>query len=128
MDSALHRRCPVRQLSLAGSSGDLTASHRFPLSHNQGGCENFLVQGYVLWPITRALLEWLPQMHLTYSQMPVQEQAGQASVTTGFCFRSYTVRLLLCNLHPQHFRSHVQDPHWLTRASSSAQSPSFEQN
>lgn len=51
----------VRQLSVAGSSGDMTASHRFSLSHDQGGCENFLVQDYVLWPITRALLEWLTQ-------------------------------------------------------------------
>lgn len=30
--------------------------------------------------------------------------AGRAgSITTSFCFRSYTVRLLPCNLHPQHF-------------------------
>lgn len=70
---------------------NLTAGREFSLSHDQGGRENFLVQGYVLWPITRALLEWLTQMHLTYSQMPVQEQAGQAGVVAPFA-----LGLLLC--------------------------------
>ena len=106
----------------------MTASHGFSLSHDQGGCENFLVQDYVLWPITRALLEWLTQTELSYSQVPVQEQAGQASVVA-----SFALGLILCgfylvtSIHSTSVHT-SRTPRWLTRPSSSAESPFFEQN
>lgn len=113
----------VRQLSVGGSSGDMTASHEFSLSHDQGRCENFLVQDYVLWPITR-----LTQTELSYSQVPVQEQAGQASVVT-----SFALGLILCgfylvtSIHSTSVHT-SRTPRWLTRPSSSAESPFFKQN